>query len=84
MDTAKAQNAVPMRTQVVLNGLHSPTAAERFFEQGKKRIERETKILINPQLYKREGILKNNIDNTKIIEQLEQTNPIINFPEDSL
>ena len=82
MGTAKAQDAVPLSSQSVLNGLYSPTASERFFEEGKRKIEKQTKILLNPERYKREGILKNNIDNTKIIEELEETNPIINFPED--
>ena len=82
MDTAFAETTVPIPDRSVLNGLYSPTAPERFFEQGKKKIERETKILLNPQRYKREGILKNNIDNTKIIEQLEETNPILIFPND--
>ena len=82
MDTAKAQEAVSMPNQSLLNGLYSPTASERFFEEGKKKIERETKILVNPKLDRREGILKNNIVNNRI-EQLEETNPILNFPKDS-
>jgi hypothetical protein len=84
MDAAFAETTVPMPNQSVLNGLYSPTASERFFEEGKKKIERETKILVNPQRYKKEGILKNNIVNTKIIEELEETNPILNFPNDGL
>lgn len=84
MDAAFAESTVPIPNQSVLNGLYSPTASERFFEQGKNKIERETKILVNPQRYKKEGILKNNIVNSRIIEELEQENPILNFPEDSL
>ncbi len=82
MGTAKAQNAVTF-PKPRINSLHSPTASEMFFEQGKRKIERETKILVNPERYKREGILKNNIVNNRI-EQLEETNPIINFPNDGL
>ncbi|MCJ8278505.1 MAG: hypothetical protein MJK14_00760 [Rivularia sp. ALOHA_DT_140] len=46
MDTAFAQqNNVPSINQSVLNGLYSPTASERFFEEGKRKIKRETDIL---------------------------------------
>ncbi len=76
-----AQEAVQLPSQSVLNGLYSPTASERFFEEGKRKIERETRILINPEIERREGILKNNIVNNRI-EQLEETNPILNFPKD--
>ncbi|MEO1184655.1 MAG: hypothetical protein AAFX46_08070 [Cyanobacteria bacterium J06636_27] len=81
---AKAQEAVPIPNQTVLNGLYSPTASERFFEEGKRSIEREIRILTNPKLNQREGLLKNNIDNSKIIEELEEKNPILNFPQDNL
>ncbi|MGB6296872.1 MAG: hypothetical protein WBF90_11885 [Rivularia sp. (in: cyanobacteria)] len=84
MGTAKAQEAVQLPNQSVLNGLYSPTASEIFFEEGKRKIERETKILLNPRRYKKESILKNNIVDTKIIEELEETNPILNFPNDGL
>ncbi|MBV6625785.1 MAG: hypothetical protein KI793_23135 [Rivularia sp. (in: Bacteria)] len=84
MDTALAESTVPLPDQSVLNGLYSPTASERFFEEGQRNIQRETKILLNPELYRREGILKNNIINSQIIEELEETNPILNFPNDSL
>ena len=81
---AKAQEAVPLPNQSVLNGLYSPTASERFFEEGKKKIERETKILLNPELYNRENLLKNNLVKTKIIEEIEGINSNFDFPEDSL
>jgi len=84
IDTAFAETTVPLPNQSVLNGLYSPTASERFFEEGKRNIEKQTQILINSERYKREDILKNNIVNSKIIEELEQTNPIFNFPKDSL
>lgn len=84
MDTAKAQEAVQIPNQTVLNGLYSPTASERFFEEGKRSIERETRILTNPKLNQREGLLKNNIVNSQIIEELEEKNPILNFPQDNL
>lgn len=81
MGTAFAETTPPIPNQSVLNGLYSPTASERFFEEGKRKIERERRILINPEIYRREGILKNNIVNNRI-EQLEETNPILNFPKD--
>ena len=81
--TAKAQEAIPLPDQTVLNGLYSPTASERFFEEGKRSIEREARILINPKLNQREGLLKNNIINSKIIEELEDKNPILDFPQDN-
>ncbi|MEO1429226.1 MAG: hypothetical protein AAFV71_09210 [Cyanobacteria bacterium J06633_8] len=84
MDTALAQSTVPVSSQSVLNGLYSPRASEMFFEQGKRNIQKETRILLNPELYRREGILKNNIVHSKIIEELEGKNPILNFPKDSL
>ncbi len=84
MDTALAQISPSMPNQSVLNGLYSPTASERFFEEGKKKIEKQTLILVNPERYKPESILKINIVNTKIIEELEQKNPILNFPNNGL
>ncbi len=83
MDTALAESTVSLPSQSVLNGLYSPTASETFFEEGKRKIERETQILINPERYKGDGILKINIVNNRI-EQLEETNPILNFSEDRL
>lgn len=83
MDVAFAESTVPIPDRSVLNGLYSPTASEIFFEEGKRKIERETKILVNPRRYKKEGILKNNIVDTKI-EELEQENPILNFPNNGL
>lgn len=80
----KAQEAVPLPNQTVLNGLYSPTASERFFEEGKRSIEKETRILLNPKLRQREGLLKNNIVNSRIIEELEEKNPILDFPQDNL
>lgn len=83
MTSAKAQNTVPAIDQSVLNGLFSPTASERFFKEGRRNIEREVKILTNPELYKPEDILLNNGIDKKTIEQLDEKNPILNFPEES-
>ncbi len=45
MATARAQNTRPLLNRSVLNGLYSPTAAERFFEEGRRGMEREIEII---------------------------------------
>ena len=82
MGTALAQNAVPNINQSVLNGLFSPTAAERFFEQGRRDMEREIEIFANPERYSGEGILQVNTIEIKVIEETGETKPIDNVPED--
>ncbi|BAY82764.1 hypothetical protein NIES267_22480 [Calothrix parasitica NIES-267] len=77
--TAKAQEAVPLPNQTVINGLYSPTASERFFEEGKRKIEKESKILLNPKLKQGERLLKNNIGNRRISDELEEEKPIIDL-----
>jgi hypothetical protein len=84
MDTAFAQSTVPSTNPSVLNGLFSPTAPERFFEEGKRKIQKETKILFNPQRYKSEVILKIDVDNSKIMEELEEKDLIFYFPQNKL
>ena len=81
METARAQNTLPSFNQSVLNGLFSPTAAERFFEEGRRDMEREIEILAHPERYKSEGILQLNTIDIKIIEESGETKPIDNFPE---
>ena len=83
MGTAKAQNAVPKLNQSVLNGLFSPTAAERFFEKGRRDIEREAEILSHPERYRREDILKIDRNDIKTIEETEKTKKIYNSPEET-
>lgn len=75
--TARAQN-----TQSVLNGLFTPTSADRFFEEGRRDMERQIEILVHPELYSREDILQINITDIKKIEETEETKPIDNFSED--
>ena len=82
--TAKAENTVPNLNQSVLSGLFSPTAAERFFEEGRHKIEREAQILVHPERYKREDILQINTIDIKKIEETRETKPNYNFPEDTL
>ncbi len=44
MATARAHTR-PLLNRSVLNGLYSPTAAERFFEEGRRGMEREIEII---------------------------------------
>ncbi len=81
MGTALAQNTVPDINPSDLNGLFSPTAADRFFEQGRRDMERQIQILANPERYSPEGILQINTIDIKVIEETGETKPIDNFPE---
>ena len=83
MGTALAQNTLPNFNGSVLNGLFSPTSAERFFEEGRRNLEKETQILVNPERYSGEGILQLNTIDIKLIEETGETKPISNFTEDS-
>ncbi len=77
-DRAFAQSNVPSIDRSVLNGLYSPSSAERFFEEGRRKIEREVQILKNPERYKHKDILQNNAIDIKIIEERGETNPTFN------
>ena len=81
--TAKAQNTLPNFNQANLNGLFTPTAADRFFEEGRRNMEKEAEILAHPERYSREDLIQLNTIDIKIIESTEETNPISNFSEDS-
>lgn len=50
-DTAKAQDGLASVNDFVLNGLFTPTAAQRFFETGRENFARETRILEDPERY---------------------------------
>ncbi|MEB3217042.1 MAG: hypothetical protein VKN72_12560 [Nostocales cyanobacterium 94392] len=76
-DRAFAQSNVPSINQSVLNGLYSPRASEKFFEEGNRKIEREIQILQNPERYKHKDILQNNAVDIKTIEK-KQTIPTFN------
>lgn len=82
--TAKAQSTIPNINQRVLNGLFSPTASERFLEEGNRNIEREIQILRNPKLYKREDILQIHKTDSEIIKETETKKSIPNSVEDIL
>ena len=83
MGTAKAQNNVPLLNQSVLNGLFTPTSAQRFFEEGRRNMEREAKILEDPEHYFGEGILQINTFDIQLIEETGETKPIDNLTEDN-
>lgn len=83
--TAKAQhaNTIPRINQSVLNGLFSPTAAERFFEEGRRKMEREAQILAHPERYKGESLLQINKIDIEGIKERRETKPIYNYPGDT-
>ena len=85
--TAVAQNNVP-HVNEVLNGFNSndlftPTAAERFFEEGRRKMEREAEILAHPERYSGEGILQINTLDMEVIDETGEKKPNSNFPEDN-
>lgn len=73
MSTARAQTDISnLHDSSVLRGLFTPTAAQRFFEAGRKEIEREAEILGNSELYFSGDILQ--ID-PEIMEQIKEVQP---------
>ena len=68
-DTAKAQNSVAAMNDFILNGLFTPTAAQRFFATGRENFEREAQILNAPERYFDGDILQ--ID-SEIIKEMKQ------------
>ena len=81
--TAKAQNTVPQIPDSVLNGLFTPTSADRFFEEGRRNLEREAEILVNPEHYHRESLLQINTTDIKIIDGGEESTTMPNFPDNN-
>ena len=79
--TAKAQNTVPQIPNSVRNGLFTPTSADRFFEEGRRNLDREAEILVNPEHYYGEGILQINTTDIKVIDGEEETKTMPNFPD---
>ncbi len=68
-DTAKAQDRLVNVDGFVLNGLFTPTAAQRFFETGRENFDREARILEDPERYFAGDILQ--ID-PEVIEEMKQ------------
>ena len=81
--TAKAQTDVTNASQSVLNGLFTPTAADRFFEEGRRNMEREVEILNHPERYYREDILQFNRVDITIIDETGEKIPISDYLEDN-
>ncbi|MGB5635532.1 MAG: hypothetical protein WBM44_11625 [Waterburya sp.] len=80
--TAKAQTTVPNVGQSALNGLFTPTAADRFFEEGRRNMAREREILAHPERYYREDSLQINRFDIKIIDETGEKLPISDFLEE--
>ncbi|MDJ0904288.1 MAG: hypothetical protein QNJ55_36455 [Xenococcus sp. MO_188.B8] len=78
LGTAKAQNILPN-----FNGLFTPTSADRFFEEGRRNLEREAHILAHPELYSGEDLIQLNTIDIKLIEETEETNPSSNFSQEN-
>ena len=78
ISTAQAQHSLPN-----LNGLFTPTSADRFFEEGRRNMEIEARILAHPELYSGENLIQLNTIDIKLIEETEETNPSSNFLEES-
>lgn len=73
MTTAKAQNNIP-QVENTLNGLFSPTAAQRFFETGKIDFEREIDFVTDSENYFNSDILQ--LDEEELRELIEQIQQI--------
>lgn len=82
ISTAKAQTTFPNANTSVLNGLFTPTTADRFFEEGRRNFEKEAAILAHPEHYYREDILQTNNIDIKIIDETGEKIPISDYLED--
>ena len=83
MRTALAQQTIPNLNQADVNGLFTPTSAQRFFDEGRNSFEREAEILAHPERYSREGLLQINTIDIKIIDESEEPTTIPNLTDDS-
>ncbi|MGK7895119.1 MAG: hypothetical protein AB4372_16225 [Xenococcus sp. (in: cyanobacteria)] len=83
LGTAKAQTNLSNFPQQSLNGLFTPTAADRFFEEGRRNLEREAEILTHPERYYRDDFLQTNRIDIKIIDETGEKIPIDDYLEDS-
>ena len=72
MRTALAQPTVPALNQSDLNGLFTPTSAQRFFGEGRRNLEREAEILAHPERYSRGSLLQINTIDIQIIDESEE------------
>ena len=83
LGTAKAQTTVPKVNTSFLNGLFTPTAADRFFEEGRRNLEREAEILNDPESYYRNDFLQTNRIDIKIIDETGEKIPIDDYLENA-
>ncbi len=83
MRTALAQPTVPNLKQSDLNGLFTPTSAQRFFDEGRNNLEREAEILAHPERYSRSGLLQINTIDIKIIDDSGEPTTIPPWTDDS-
>ena len=74
--TAKAQNNLPP-VENTLNGLFSPTAAQRFFETGRIVFEREIDFISDSENYFNDDILQ--LDEEELREPIEEIPQIQNI-----
>lgn len=71
MTTAKAQG-----NSDVINGLFTPTSAQRFFQAGRDEFEKEVKVFTHPEQYPTNHLLR--ID-PALIKQMEETKLLPGF-----
>lgn len=87
LGTAVAQNTAPNVNELLndfnSNDLFTPTAADRFFEEGRRKMEREAEILAHPERYSGEGILQINTLDMEVINETGEKKPTSDFPENS-
>ena len=80
--TAKAQDSssrIP-NSNPTLNGVFSPTAADRFFEAGREDFAKEINFLRDPDKYLNGDLLE---FDEELIEQMQETKPIPNSELDN-
>ena len=72
---AKAQDNLPEipNSSPALNGVFTPTAAERFFEEGREDFEDEIDFLNNSDDYLNGDLL---LFDKELIEQIQETKPL--------
>ncbi|VEP12362.1 conserved hypothetical protein [Hyella patelloides LEGE 07179] len=73
--TAQAQNNTPRVANFnsTLNGVFTPTAADRFFKAGREDFSKEIDFLTNSEQYLNGDLLK--IDE-ELMEQMQETQPL--------
>jgi hypothetical protein len=78
--TAQAQNNVPKIPNSTFNGLFSPNAAQRFFEEGREDFEREIKFVTNSEGYFNGDLLE---INEELLEQIKENQSFQEFDFDT-